>query len=142
MMTSITSHTMLEKKSLIASKSNYTPIILELVNREFANTSVKVSIEALQIVVCKCTKDCFRYYIQNRDFRITGIWLDSFIKENKLDEKYSFKQTPNSAFRIDKNPSKVPVYQDYLPTSAKGCPKLLKTDKITKQQVELEMQIK
>ena len=74
---------------------------MELVNREFVNTSVTVSIEALQIIVCKCIKDCFRYYIQKPDFRITSIWLESFIKQNKLDEKYSVKQTPHSAFKVE-----------------------------------------
>ena len=65
---------------------------MELVKREFANTHVKVSIEALSIVVCKCTKDCFRYHLQNTAFRITCDWLNDFIVQHKLDEKYSVKR--------------------------------------------------
>ena len=89
-----------KKMYYIDSKYFYTPIILELVRREFASTTVKVSIEALQIVVCKCTKDCFRYHIQKPDFRITSTWLDQFIRQNKLDEKYSVRQKPHSSFPI------------------------------------------
>ena len=73
---------------------------MELIKRELAKTSVKISIEALKIIICKCTKDCFRYYSQKRDFVITRTWLNSFIKQNKLDEMYSVKQTPNSTFSI------------------------------------------
>ena len=71
---------------------------MELIKRELANTSVKISIEALEIIVCKCTKDCFRYYVQKPDFTITRAWLNSFIEQNKLDEKYSVKQKPHFTF--------------------------------------------
>ena len=74
---------------------------MELVKRQFATTTVKVSIEALQIVVCQCTKDCFRYHIQTPDFRITSTWLDQFIRRNKLDEKYSVRRKPHSSYRIE-----------------------------------------
>ena len=71
---------------------------MELIKRELANTFVKITIEALEIVVCKCTKDCFRYYVQKPDFTITRTWLNSFIEHNKLDEKYCVKQTPHFTF--------------------------------------------
>ena len=71
---------------------------MKLIKRELANTFVKISIEALEIIVCKCTKDCFRYYVQKPDFTITRTWLNSFIEHNKLDEKYSVKQKPHFTF--------------------------------------------
>ena len=75
---------------------------MELVKREFANTHAKVSIEALSIVLCKCTKDCFRYHVQNPAFTITHIWLNEFIRQYKLDEKYSVKQNvQKSLYRFE-----------------------------------------
>ena len=70
---------------------------MELVKREFANTHVKVSIEALSIILCKCTRDCFRYHVQNPAFTITHDWLNDFIVQYKLDEKYSVKQNATEA---------------------------------------------
>jgi len=149
--------------------------------------------------------------VQNPAFTITHDWLNDFIVQYKLDEKYSVKQNateasyrvefrgeeksgqseqksnessqseqsyvvlPGSGIKIyrknpkqvksamqtvdevidtiskngipahlyDKisqyNPSDDPVYKDYLPTSALGSKKILKIEKITKEQVELEM---
>ena len=75
---------------------------MELVKREFANTHAKVSIEALSIILCKCAKDCFRYQVQNPAFRITNDWLNEFIRQYKLDEKYSIKQNvQKSLYRFE-----------------------------------------
>ena len=75
---------------------------MELVKREFANTHAKVSLEALSIILCKCTRDCFRYHVQNPAFTITHDWLNDFIVQYKLDEKYSVKQNATEvSYRVE-----------------------------------------
>ena len=91
---------------------------MEVIQRELAKLRVKISIEVLQIIVCKCTKDCFRHYVQKPDFIITETWLNSLIKKNELDERYCVKETPQSTFGIKFKDGK---------------------NKITKDQVELEI---